>query len=63
MAQGWSSPSSSTESEPSATRADSPALVSGTLARAPRYIRFPAFRATLEQQRQSEEEEEEPSVR
>lgn len=66
MAQGWSSPSSSTESERSANRADSPARGRDTSAWAPSQIQPPAWSGLLMlelEQRQHPEHTEEPSAR
>lgn len=66
MAQGWSSPSSSTESERSANRAESPARGRDTLAWAPSQIQPPAWSGLLVlelEQQQHPEHTEEPLVR
>lgn len=66
MAQGWSSPSSSTESERSANRADSPARGRDTSARGPSQIQPPAWSGLLVlelEQQQHPEHTEEPSAR
>lgn len=66
MAQGWSSPSSSTESERSANRTDSPARGRDTSAWAPSQIQPPAWSGLLMlelEQQQHPEHTEEPSAR
>lgn len=62
MAQGWSSPSSSTESERSAIRAGFPAQARESSAWAACQLRSPAWwsRAALEQQQNPEHTEELP---